>query len=75
MSMYTLNPASISYQDGREYSESEIIWWAEDVAEQLNQESYDITLIFDREQYDNIDINRAIEILEQVNEYLEPVFP
>lgn len=73
--MYKLDPASLSYEEGKEYSESEIIWWAEDVAEQLNQESYDITLFFDREHYAYIDINLAIEVLEKVDEYVEPVIP
>ena len=75
MRMYKLDPASLSYEADKEYTESEIIWWAEDVAKELNDKSFDITLIFDREEYQYIDITQAIEILEQVNEYVEPIVP
>lgn len=73
MIMYQLNPASVSYEEGRQYTESEIIWWAEDVANRLNQECEDITLLFDRDSYEDMDIYRAIEVLEKDNEYVEPV--
>lgn len=73
MQMYTLNPISVSYLEGREYTENDIIFWAESVADRLNQEWTDPTLLLDRETYDYIDIYRAIEILEKVNEYVEPV--
>ena len=73
--MYQLNPASFSYEDGRQYTESEIIWWAEDVASRLNHECEDITLIFDRDPYEDMDIYRAIEMLEKDNEFVEPVVP
>lgn len=72
MSMYQLNPASVSYEEGRQYTESEIIWWAEDATNRLNQVYEDITLLFDYNPYENMDIYRAIEVLEE-NEYVEPV--
>lgn len=75
MMMYQLNPASSSYEEGRQYTESEIIWWAEDVASRLKQECQDITLIFDYESYEYLDIYRAIEVLEKDNEFVEPVVP
>lgn len=73
MKMYTLNPASISYEEGREYTENDIIFWAESVADRLNQDWTDPTLLLDRETYDSIDLYRAIEILEKISEFVEPV--
>lgn len=75
MSMYKLDPASYSYEEGRQYTESEIIWWAEDLAMMFEDESYDPTLIFDRNTYESMDIYRAIEVLERANEFVEPVNP
>lgn len=73
MTMYQLNPASLSYEEGRQYTESEIIWWAEDLKSQFEQEGEDITLIFDRDSYEYMDIYLAIELLEKHNEFVEPV--
>lgn len=73
MNVYQLSADSYSFINTKEsqFLEEEIITWAEDVANMLGEFPEDITLIFDTENTDNIDIYQAIDILADAGEYLE----
>ena len=78
MDSYHLLPESISYNyaSDNQYTDTEIIFWAEEVNQRLEEEYSELTLLVDRpERVDYIGINEAIDILASVGEYLEPINP
>lgn len=84
MTIYQLQPGSHNYVNGAEnqFLEDEILTWATDVANMLDMNDSDITLAIDSDQditllFDDynppMDIYRALDILAQSGEYLEPM--